>query len=121
MDANTIQDFEQRRFQALVMQDYELFKNMCDENLIYVHNSGNVDTLDGYYQKLLSGYYRYLSIDYEIAHVQIFAECVLVFASLQGKVLVNHEEKQLNNRLLSVLKRTDEQLHLLAHQPTPIR
>ena len=113
MDTKMIEDFEQRRFQALVMQDYDLFKSMCDENLIYVHNSGNVDTLEGYYHKL--------GIDCEISHVEILTECVLVFANLKAHILVNNEEKQLNNRLLSVLKRSHSGLKLLAQQPTPIR
>ncbi|UOO89262.1 nuclear transport factor 2 family protein [Vitreoscilla massiliensis] len=121
MDTKMIEDFEQQRFQALIMQDYDLFTSMCDKNLIYVHNSGNVDTLEGYYHKLVSGYYRYLSIDYEISHVEIFTECVLVFANLKAHILVNNEEKQLNNRLLSVLKRNHSGLKLLAQQPTPIR
>nr|WP_174505298.1 nuclear transport factor 2 family protein [Acinetobacter sp. Marseille-Q1620] len=121
MNKELIEQFEQSRFQALLDQDYELFKHLCDPDLTYVHSSGKVDNLNQYFEKLKNNYYEYLKIDYKINKVQIFDELVLVYAHFNAELLIQKQPATLNNLILAVLKRNGDELKLLASQPTPIK
>lgn len=121
MNQDIINQFEQQRFQALINQDYDLFKKLCDPDLTYVHSSGKVDNLDDYFNKLKSNYYHYLTINYSIRNIQIFNELVLVYADFKADLRIEGKPKTLENKILSVLKRDGNNLKLLASQPTPIK
>lgn len=118
---NIVKNAEKNRFQALINQDYQSFKKLCDPELIYVHSSAKVDSLMSYMEKLENEYYIYQTIDYSIDNIIELLDSVLVFAVFDASLLLQGNPMTLKNRTLSIWKKTVDGAKLFAYQPTPIK
>lgn len=116
-----IRTLEKQRFKYLIDKQYQQFANICDNNLRYIHTSGTVDNLSSFMNKLNTGYYDYQKIDYDIVDVIEMSDCVIVTANFYAQLLVDLEPRVLQNRAISIWKKTELELKLFIYQATPFK
>ncbi|MDP9889089.1 nuclear transport factor 2 family protein [Pseudarthrobacter enclensis] len=120
MTAQTsVRRLEDRRFQAVLEQDFDVLEDLSHKRLVYSHSGGNRDSLEDYVRKLRTGSLRYHRIDHHIEDVLIIDDTALVLGQMEADVTVNGQQKTLNNRYLAVWVQESGAWKFIAYQPTP--
>src|SRR5262249_20120408 len=111
---------EDQRFDTVVARDWTAFANLCDEELVYTHGNGVVDTRGSYLKKCQEGFYVYLRIDHPIDRVIVpNSDCAVVIGQMDADVAGGGTARQLRNNIISVWARRGADWKLVAHQSTP--
>jgi UDP:flavonoid glycosyltransferase YjiC (YdhE family) len=58
-----IQSLENKRYEAVLAQDFDTLESLCHAELAYGHTGGSRDSMNTYLAKLRSGALRYHRID----------------------------------------------------------
>lgn len=119
-DETTLREYEDRRYDAIVAGDVDGFAALAHPDLVYVHSSATVDTLEAYRDKVASGFYDYHRIDHPVHRIVITGDTAYVLGEMHADVTVNGTVKRLDNAALAVWTRTDEGWRLLTYQSTVI-
>lgn len=117
-DAAIIRVLEDRRFDAIVNQDFETFAELAHPSLAYTHSNGALDTLTSYLDKCKSGFYVYHRIDHPIEEITVVGDTAVVVGEMNADLTAGGVRKQLANRSLAVWTRADGTWKFLAYQPT---
>lgn len=121
MDNLFILDLERQKSQALMQQDYDLFKSLCHPDLIYVHSSGKVDSLHDYYQKLCNQVYLYTDIEHDIQQIMNVNQGIVTLGEYRSGLRYFDEQRQMHNRTISYWVDHQGQYKLISYQSTPIK
>lgn len=100
--AQLIRHLESRRFEAVVARDFEVFIELSHPDLVYVHSSGVVDTLESYVAKCQEGYYVYHHIEHPIDDIRVLGATALVFGGMDARLMVDGQPRSLHNRSIAV-------------------
>lgn len=119
-DEKTITEFEDRRYDAIVAGDFSRFAELAHPDLVYVHSSAGVDTLDSYREKIESGFYDYHRIDHPVHRIVVAGDTAYVLGEMHAEVTAGGTEKTLHNASLAVWTRTSDGWRLLTYQSTVI-
>ncbi|YCK79841.1 nuclear transport factor 2 family protein (plasmid) [Arthrobacter sp. D3-18] len=119
-DHTTIQNLENKRYKAVLDQDFDTFQDLCHPQLVYGHTGGNRDTLGTYLAKLRAGTLRYHQIDHRVESIVVTGTTALVVGRMNADLTVNGTYKTLNNNALSVWTKDDGDWKFVAYQPTPL-
>lgn len=114
-----IQELEDKRYAAVLNQDYDTFESLCHADLVYGHTGGNRDSLDTYLAKLRTGALRYHRIDHPMENIVLVGDTALVTGLMTAYVTVNGATKTLNNSALAVWTKDAGEWKFVAYQPTP--
>jgi hypothetical protein len=115
-----IRELENRRYEAVLKQDYDRFEGLCHAKLVYGHTGGNRDSLATYLGKLRSGTLRYHHIERVIADIVRVGDVALVTGQMTAEIYVSGANKTLKNSYLAVWIADKESWKFLAYQPTPL-
>jgi hypothetical protein len=115
-----IHELENRRYEAVLKQDYDQFEGLCHAKLAYGHTGGNRDSLATYLGKLRSGTLRYHHIEHVIADIVRVGDVALVTGQMTAQITVSGASKTLKNSYLAVWVTDAESWKFLAYQPTPL-
>ncbi len=121
MDNLFILDLERQKSQALMQQDYDLFKSLCHPDLIYVHSSGKVDSLQDYYQKLCNQVYLYTDIEHDIQQIMNVNQGIVTLGEYRSALRYFDEQRQMHNRTISHWVDHQGLYKLISYQSTPIK
>jgi ketosteroid isomerase-like protein len=122
----TIRELEDRRYGAMVSKDFDLLDTLLDENVMYTHSSGVIDTKSSYMDGIRSGvwdYQRVIRTGFEGAEplVRIVGDTALVFAKLSIEQITRGEHIAFTTRALAVWVRQAGQWRLQAVQSSAIK
>jgi hypothetical protein len=122
----TIRELEDRRYGAMVSKDFGLLDTLLDENVMYTHSSGVIDTKSSYMDGIRSGlwdYQRVIRTGFEGAEplVRIVGDAALVFAKLSIEQITRGEAIAFTTRALAVWVRQAGQWRLQAVQSSAIK
>lgn len=117
-----ILELEDRRFQAIVDGEFEVFAEHAHPDLSYAHSNGVVDTIQSYLKKCHEGFYVYHRVDHPISAIRVEGNIALVFGEMNADITAGGTAKSLRNKTLAVWINDAEAgaWKLLAFQPTPI-
>ncbi|MEQ3552627.1 nuclear transport factor 2 family protein [Pseudonocardia nematodicida] len=116
----TVERLECVRFDAVVDGDWDRFEELCHPDLVYVHNTGVVDTRATYLAKLRSGHYDYEVIEHPVTTIVLTADAALVWGRMRAELRAGTVHKSIDNLTLSVwVHDHDRGWLLIAQQPTP--
>ena len=115
-----IMDLEDAWAAAVVAQDFSKLDKMYDNDLIYAHSTGTVETKMAYMEKLKSGKQKYTAIDHiqstyrvhdnaAVAHSIVVMKGTSATGPFDNKLLMTH-----------TWFKTDGEWRLIAHQTTQI-
>jgi len=68
--------------QAITTRDAAILANLLDDQLIYAHATGIVDTKQEYIAKVTSGRQKYEGVDHESTDVRLFGDTAVVHARM---------------------------------------
>lgn len=114
-----IQNLENRRYDAVLSQNFDTLAGLCHADLIYGHSGGNHDSLDEYLGKLRTGALRYEHIDHAVDSIVIVGDAALVIGEMRAALTVNGRKKTINNSCLAVWTKENGDWKFIAYQPTP--
>ncbi|MHA6739095.1 nuclear transport factor 2 family protein [Rhodococcus erythropolis] len=112
---------EDRRYDAVVDGDFDVFASLCHPDLTYSHSDGSRDTTDSYLRKCREKFYVYHRIDHPVTQVLVHGDTVVVVGEMNGSITANGVVKELANNSIAVWIRHEDAWKLLAYQPTPRR
>ncbi|WP_210412374.1 nuclear transport factor 2 family protein [Pseudarthrobacter sp. NIBRBAC000502772] len=118
-DQAVIQELEDKRYAAVLNQDYDTFEDLCHADLVYGHTGGNRDSLETYLSKLRSGALRYHRIDHPVENIVLVGDAALVTGQMSADLTINGSNKTLNNSALAVWTKDAGEWKFVAYQPTP--
>ena len=114
-----IQDLEDKRYEAVLNQDFDILANLCHPELVYGHTAGNRDSRDTYLAKLRTGALRYHRIDHPVEGIVLVGDTALVVGQMNADLTVNGTNKTLSNSALAVWANDGSTWRFIAYQPTP--
>jgi hypothetical protein len=118
-DQAVIQELEDKRYAAVLDQDYDTFESLCHADFVYGHTGGNRDSLETYMAKLRTGALRYHRIDHAVENIVLVGTTALVTGLMNADLTVNGITKTLNNSALAVWTKDAGEWKFAAYQPTP--
>lgn len=118
-DAEELAALEQRRYRAIVADDYSDFLALAHPELVYSHSNGALDTLDSYVEKWSTGFYRYEWIEHPIESIVVVGDVGLVVGRMKARLDVDGAPVELDNGALAVWVRDGVEWRFLAYQPNP--
>ena len=112
---------EQRRCAAMIANDPAALAALLDDRLQFHHATGAVDDKQAFLAKIAAGRIRYAGIAWSEEKLTAPAsDAALLTGRLTTDVQVEGVEKRLNNRVMTVWRRSGGEWRLLAFQSTPI-
>lgn len=115
----TIQDLEDRRYEAVLHQDYETLEGLYHPDLVYGHTGGNRDSLQKYLAKLRTGALRYHRIDHPVEDIILLGDTAIVIGQMNADLTVGGTSKTMHNSCLAVWTKDTGAWKFVAYQPTP--
>ena len=116
-----VQALERKRLAAMMQADVDAVAACLDDDLIYIHSSGAVDTKQSYLAALASGQYVYESIDIvETRHAE-GAGFIVLCHRLSARIRLKSQSQALERRLVasSTWRSSDGTWRLVSMQATP--
>ncbi|MDF9796959.1 ketosteroid isomerase-like protein [Catalinimonas alkaloidigena] len=71
-------DIEKRRFQAMINEDFDLLENLMDDQLVYIHSNGNIDSKASFINAIKAGKTAYDDIKLEESKVRIYDKTAII-------------------------------------------
>jgi ketosteroid isomerase-like protein len=102
---------------AIASSDVKALDTLLDEQLIYTHSNGALDTKASYISKIGSGAMRYLKADFsKIETFDVTADVVMSRSELAVETVLSGKPMKANLVLLHVYRRTAGTWRLIGHQ-----
>mgnify|MGYP000720873844 CR=1 FL=1 len=73
-----ILQLEKSRTDAILAKDVAALTKLFDDELVYIHSSGRLDTKTSYIDNMKSGKSNYKSFDYANVKVRRYGDCAIV-------------------------------------------
>lgn len=89
---------EEQRTQAILKADGPTMEKLFDDELVYIHSSGRLDTKRSYIDGLTSGKSAYKSFKFANVKVRVYGDCALV----SGDVVIELPTRTLDLRFTNV-------------------
>jgi ketosteroid isomerase-like protein len=120
MDIDTVRKLDRARVSAMLKGDVEAVASYLDNDLIYIHSSGVVDTRTSYLESLSKGKFVYEAIDLIREYHVGGGDFVVLVQILSVKIRVGSTPAQQREVTAnSVWRRSRQGWKLIAMQATP--
>ncbi|MDF8357652.1 nuclear transport factor 2 family protein [Ensifer adhaerens] len=116
IDLETIEQFENDRYRAMLEKDIRRLDELLDERLRYIHSNGVVDSKESYLSGLRDGVWDYREIVRKDQRITPLDGSALVFNHLMIDLVVNGAAKKVDSRALAVWTLSDGKWRLVAIQ-----
>jgi ketosteroid isomerase-like protein len=117
---DTVLRLEQQWENALINSNVSALENLYDENLIYTHSNGKVDTRESYLAAIKSGATKYQSMKRDEIKVSVYGHTAVVTCHWEVHILSRGNKTDLNARYLHVYAEQPDGWKLVAHESTRI-
>lgn len=112
---------EQRRCDAMLANDNAALDGLLDPRLHFSHATGAVDDKQAYLAKMAAGRIRYVGIAWSEEQVTALApDAAVLTGRMTTEVRVEGVDKRLDNRVITVWRRSGDDWRLVAFQSTPL-
>ena len=115
-----IKELEDRRFQAMIDNDFETLDKLLGDDLIYTHSSGQSDTRTQYIALCKKGIFKYQRIERPNENIQVYGATVVVTGHVKMDVIIEGKPKLLNSRYTNVWIKGAKGWQMVAWQSTAI-
>jgi ketosteroid isomerase-like protein len=115
-----IKNLEDRRFQAMIDNDFDTLDKLLGDDLIYTHSSGQSDTRAQYIALCKKGVFKYRKIERPIENIQVYGATVVVTGHTKMDVMIEGKPRLLNSRYTNVLIKGAKGWQMVVWQSTAI-
>jgi hypothetical protein len=119
--ADTIEELEARRYQAMLDADTATLRSLCHPQVTYSHSDAARDDLDSWLAKVDSGHFTYLTIERGTDQLLESDGTAVVIGWMKGDIELGGALRQVDNAACAVWTKSGEDWLLLCYQPTPFR
>jgi len=109
---------EKQRYTAIVNVDVETLDVILDDNMIFTHASGKIDTKESFLHSLGAGSLVYNKIDIEDIEVRLYDSCGIVTGKLLLDITVRGEGRKLELLFTTVWVSEQHGWKVAAYQST---
>ncbi|WP_227245358.1 nuclear transport factor 2 family protein [Paraburkholderia caribensis] len=107
-----IRELDNRRYIAMVRKDFDALEVLLDDELMYVHSSGVVDTKSTYMGGIRTGHWDYQHVKrsgFESAEpvIRVVGDVALVFATLAIELIARGEKSTFKSRAFAIWMHRD--------------
>lgn len=95
---------EKARTAAILAADGPAMQKLFDDDLVYIHSSGRLDTKTSYIDGLVSGKSGYKGFNFSNVKVRVYGDCAIA----SGDVIIDTRNAQLDLRFTNVWVRRGE-------------
>jgi ketosteroid isomerase-like protein len=120
MSEKEIEQLEDRRFAAMVAEDFKALEAMVHDDLFYTHSSALTDTKASWLESMRSRKTRYRQVRCSNRRVRVFGDTALVTGRADIEAEVGGQPKSLRLLFLNAWTRTPQGWKFVAWQSTPI-
>jgi ketosteroid isomerase-like protein len=113
-DTGEIERLEEARLAATRAGDVDALAALLDDDLLYVHSTGNGDTKASYLAGLRSGHVVYEALEASERRIVAKVATAAVFYVMKARVRIGAETRHLDTRVLAVWGRVDAGWKLVA-------
>ncbi|WPP51470.1 nuclear transport factor 2 family protein [Catalinimonas niigatensis] len=71
-------DMEKSRFQAMINEDFDFLEKLIDDQLVYIHSNGNIDSKASFINAIREGKTSYDDIKLEESKVRIYDKTAII-------------------------------------------
>jgi ketosteroid isomerase-like protein len=103
-----IRDLEARRYDAMLAKDVEALEKLFDDDLVYTHSSGTVDSKRSYIDGVKARLWDYKAIDRFDENIVAREGAVLVFNRTKMDIDIRGKNTRLDNNTVAVWTRSDD-------------
>ena len=118
VDQETVLELEEQRYQAMVEQNVETLDSMLDDDLIFTHASGKIDTKATFLESLGSGTLIYKAVEIDNVKVRVYGDCGVINGESRLDLHVRGEDRTLNMLFTTVWVRDSNGWKVVAYQST---
>src|SRR5262245_30454812 len=97
-----IKRLEDRRYQAMIDNDFDTLDKLVGHDLIYTHSTGQSDTRAEYLALCKKGVFKYLKIERPVENIQVYGDTVVVTGNVKMDAIIEGKTKMLNSRYTNV-------------------
>jgi ketosteroid isomerase-like protein len=115
-----IKKLEDRRFRAMIDNDFDTLDKLLGDNLVYTHSTAQSDTRAEYIALCKRGVFKYRKIERPIENIQVYGDTVVVTGHTKMDVIAEGKPKQLNSRYTDVWIKGAKGWQMVVWQSTPI-
>jgi ketosteroid isomerase-like protein len=105
--SDEIERLEEKRRAATLAGDVAELSALLDDDLVYVHSTGNSDTKASYLEGLRSGHVAYEQLEMSDRRIVVKAATAAVFYTMRARVRIGTENRTLHTRILAVWAKSD--------------
>ncbi len=109
---------EMQRYSAIESGDAEALDAVLDDNLIFTHASGKIDSKESFISSLTSGNLTYNKIDLEDVEVRLYEKCGVVTGKSSLNITVKGEDRKLELLFTTVWVSDRSEWKVVAYQST---
>jgi ketosteroid isomerase-like protein len=113
-DSAEIERLEDRRRDLALAGDLDGLAALLDDELVYVHSTGNGDTKATYLEGLRSGHVVYETIETSERRIIAKESMAAVFYTMKARVRIGADIRNLHTRILAVWNKTSDGWKLVA-------
>ena len=116
----TVLNLEQKWEDALTKSDVAALEKLYDENLVYTHSNGKVDTKTSYITSIKTGAVKYESMKRDDIKVSVYGHTAVVTCHWVVHVVARGNKNDLDARYLHVYVEQPDGWKLVAHESTKV-
>lgn len=109
---------EKQRYSAIVRADVKSLDAILDDNLIFTHASGKIDTKESFITSLKSGNLTYNKIDVKDAEVRLYDSFGIITGRSALEISVEGEDRTLELLFMTVWMEDQRGWKVVAYQST---
>ncbi|HZM35911.1 MAG TPA: nuclear transport factor 2 family protein [Burkholderiales bacterium] len=119
MTEKEVLQLEDKRFAAMVAEDFKALEAMVHDELLYTHSTSVVDTKASWLESMRSGKTRYRKTSFANRKVRVYGDMALVTGSADIEAEIDGQPKSLRLCFLNAWTKTPQGWKFVAWQSTP--
>ncbi|MBQ76273.1 MAG: DUF4440 domain-containing protein [Gammaproteobacteria bacterium] len=118
---NDLMNADIARRTAMIAADLVTLANYLSDDLVWTHSSGQTDNKPAILKTISSRSVIYESLETRDTQISKHGDTFIYSGTLLGQVQKKGTSQQMQNKFLSVWKRSDDQMEMLAWQSTGLK
>ena len=111
---------EEKRYQAMLNEDFAVLNTLLADTLVYTHSSAEVDTKASYLDGLRTKKFVYKTAERPVENVQIYGDTAIVSGELRMDILSRGTPRVVHSRYIDVWFKGTNGWQMVGWQSTPI-
>ncbi len=120
-ETQTVQELDDRRFEAMIQADVAALRDLLDDTLTYTHSNALREDKSQHLASISAGRVRYKAINRLEQQVSVDGDTAIAFGRAEIDLeMADGQQRQLNVRYTNVWRKRGNTWRMVAWQSTPV-